>query len=124
MRGIWAVLRGVWPQTRPQRCWNHRTLNVLDKLPKRLWRQVKEDVRAAANAPTRMACQERLELIAGESPCPADTTNNENAWAGDPWYVGRRWLARERLCGGAESLTGSLLRMPRSTAHCCQEHAR
>jgi putative transposase len=64
--GIWGALREVWPQTRAQRCWNHRTLNILDKLPKRLWRQVKDDVRAAANAPTRMACRERLELVAEE----------------------------------------------------------
>jgi len=62
--GIWAALREVWPQTRPQRCWNHRTLNVLDKLPKRLWNQVKKDLRAAATAATRAACQQRLEQIA------------------------------------------------------------
>ncbi len=64
--GIWAALREVWPQTRPQRCWNHRTLNVLDKLPKRLWSQVKKDLRAAATAPTRTACQQRLEQIAAD----------------------------------------------------------
>ena len=64
--GIWAALREVWPQTRPQRCWNHRVLNVLDKLPKRLWSQVKQDLRAAATAPTRTVCQQRLEQIATE----------------------------------------------------------
>jgi putative transposase len=35
--GIWAALREVFPQSRRQRCWNHRILNVLDRLPKRLW---------------------------------------------------------------------------------------
>jgi len=62
--GIWAALREVWPQTRSQRCWNHRTLNVLDKLPKRLWGQVRQDLRQATTAATRSACQERLEQIA------------------------------------------------------------
>ena len=31
--GIWAALAQVWPETAEQRCWNHRLLNVLDKLP-------------------------------------------------------------------------------------------
>jgi transposase-like protein len=64
--GIWAALREVWPQTRPQRCWNHRILNVLDRLPKRLWNRVKKDLRLAAAAPTRAACRERLERIAAD----------------------------------------------------------
>ena len=62
--GIWAALREVWPETRRQRCWNHRTLNVLNKLPKRLWAQVRQDLRAAAQAQTRTECQARLEEIA------------------------------------------------------------
>jgi transposase-like protein len=62
--GIWAALREVWPQTRSQRCWNHRVLNVLDKLPKRLWGQVRKDLRAAATAPTREACRQQLAQIA------------------------------------------------------------
>ena len=62
--GIWAALREVWSQTRSQRCWNHRTLNVLDKLPKRLWGQVRQDLRQAVTASTRSTCQERLEQIA------------------------------------------------------------
>jgi len=36
--GLWAALDAVFPATRHQRCWNHRVLNVLDRLPKRLAR--------------------------------------------------------------------------------------
>jgi transposase-like protein len=32
--GIWAGLRNVYP-TPEQRCWNHRIVNALDKVPKR-----------------------------------------------------------------------------------------
>ena len=32
--GIWGALRNVYPETAEQRCWNHKMLNVLDKLPK------------------------------------------------------------------------------------------
>ena len=31
--GIWGALAAVFPETAEQRCWNHRLLNVLDKLP-------------------------------------------------------------------------------------------
>ena len=30
--GIWGELRSVWPEAGEQRCWNHKILNVLDKL--------------------------------------------------------------------------------------------
>jgi len=62
--GIWAALREVWPETRRQRCWNHRTLNVLSKLPKRLWAEARKDLRDAAQAETREECRKRLEAIA------------------------------------------------------------
>ena len=32
--GIWGALRNVYPEAAEQRCWNHKILNVLDKLPK------------------------------------------------------------------------------------------
>lgn len=34
--GTWAAASAVWPQTREQRCWNHKIVNVLDALPKTL----------------------------------------------------------------------------------------
>jgi putative transposase len=32
--GFWLALSKVFPQTQQQRCWVHKTMNVLDKLPK------------------------------------------------------------------------------------------
>src|SRR5262245_39359536 len=32
--GFWQALEEVWPKTRGQRCWMHKTANVLNKLPK------------------------------------------------------------------------------------------
>ena len=32
--GFWKALGEVWPATREQRCWVHKTANVLNKLPK------------------------------------------------------------------------------------------
>ena len=31
--GIWGALAAVFPEAAEQRCWNHRIMNVLDKLP-------------------------------------------------------------------------------------------
>jgi putative transposase len=54
--GLWAALDEVFPTTRHQRCWNHRRLNVLDKLPKRLHTEVRKKLAALAEAPTRQEC--------------------------------------------------------------------
>jgi putative transposase len=32
--GIWGALSNIFPEAKEQRCWNHRIVNVLDKLPK------------------------------------------------------------------------------------------
>lgn len=32
--GFWRAIEEVWPKTRGQRCWVHKTANVLNKLPK------------------------------------------------------------------------------------------
>ena len=34
--GFWAALEEVYPGTKRQRCWVHKTANILDKLPKRI----------------------------------------------------------------------------------------
>lgn len=51
--GFWAAARAVWPETRTQRCWVHKIVNVLDKLPKRLQAKAKRLLHEAMNAPTR-----------------------------------------------------------------------
>jgi len=42
--GFWAALREVFPQTREQRCWVHKTANILNKLPKSVQPKAKEDL--------------------------------------------------------------------------------
>jgi transposase-like protein len=61
--GLWAALDEVYPATRHQRCWNHRTLNVLDKLPKRLHTDARQAIHAMYEAPTAADCARlRAEL--------------------------------------------------------------
>ena len=40
--GFWKAIKQVYPNTREQRCWVHKTANVLDKLPKRLQAEAKQ----------------------------------------------------------------------------------
>ena len=54
--GLWAALDDVYPTTRRQRCWNHRALNLLDKLPRRLHGEARGRLRAIYEAPTRADC--------------------------------------------------------------------
>lgn len=34
--GIWSALAEIYPEAEEQRCWNHRIINALDKVPKKL----------------------------------------------------------------------------------------
>jgi transposase-like protein len=36
--GFWKALDEVWPTARPQRCWLHKTANILNKVPKSVQR--------------------------------------------------------------------------------------
>ena len=46
--GFWKALDEVFPTARHQRCWLHRTLNVLDKLPKSLQPNARTRIRATS----------------------------------------------------------------------------
>jgi putative transposase len=43
-RGFWTALREVFPGTREQRCWVHKTTNVLGAMPKSLHDKAKVDL--------------------------------------------------------------------------------
>jgi transposase-like protein len=51
--GFWKALSKVFPQTRHQRCWVHKTANVLNKLPKVVQPKVKQALHEIWMAPTR-----------------------------------------------------------------------
>jgi len=51
--GFWKALPQVYPTTREQRCWVHKTANVLDKMHQRVQGKAKEMLHAIWMAPTR-----------------------------------------------------------------------
>ncbi len=58
--GFWSALREVWPKSKEQRCWVHRTANVLDKLPKRLQPKAKSLLHEIFNAETKEIAEEQV----------------------------------------------------------------
>ena len=51
--GFWQAIEEVWPQTRGQRCWVHKTANVLNKLPKSLQPKAKRALQEIWMAETK-----------------------------------------------------------------------
>ena len=61
--GFWKALPQVYPKTRQQRCWVHKTANVLDKLPKRLQTEAKEKLHNIWMADTREHANQAFDLF-------------------------------------------------------------
>jgi len=59
--GFWAALRKVFPTTKQQRCWVHKTANVLDKLPKSMQGKGKRALHDIYLAESRQAASEAFE---------------------------------------------------------------
>jgi putative transposase len=59
--GFWQALREVWPRTRQQRCWVHKTANVLNKLPPSLQGKAKQDLHAIYEAESRDAAEKAFD---------------------------------------------------------------
>lgn len=59
--GFWKALPKVFPATRTQRCWVHKTANTLDKLPKRLQPRAKEAIHEIWMAETRVAAGQAFD---------------------------------------------------------------
>jgi len=51
--GFWKAVGEVWPATREQRCWVHKTANVLNKLPKSQQPKAKRSLQEIWMAETR-----------------------------------------------------------------------
>ena len=63
--GFWKAVRKHWPTTKEQRCWVHKTANVLDKLPKGQQPKAKAMLHAIWQAETRAAAEKAFDLFVG-----------------------------------------------------------
>jgi len=51
--GFWSALRKVFPETKEQRCWVHKTANVLNNMPKSVQPKAKGDIHEIWQAETK-----------------------------------------------------------------------
>jgi len=61
--GFWKALRQVFPTTREQRCWVHKTANVLDKLPKGQQPKAKAMLHDIWQAETKAQAEKAFDLF-------------------------------------------------------------
>jgi putative transposase len=61
--GFWKALAEVFPSTKEQRCWVHKTANVLDKLPKAKQAKAKSMIHEIWMADTREAANKAFDAF-------------------------------------------------------------
>ena len=61
--GFWAALEEVLPETRQQRCWMHKTMNVLNCLPKLSQPKAKQALHQIWQAETREDAEDAFNLF-------------------------------------------------------------
>ena len=61
--GFWAALDETYPDTRHQRCWVHKTANVLNYLPKSVQPKVKSALQDIWKAETKVAAESAFDLF-------------------------------------------------------------
>jgi len=94
--GFWAALRDVFPETRSQRDWVHKSANVLDALPKSVhWRAkkaIKEITEAENKAEARKALKEFVKEFGVKWPKAVEKiTDDEEALLAYYDYPAEHW---------------------------------
>ena len=64
--GFWKALDEIFPKTRRQRCWVHKTANVLNKLPKSRQRNAKRDLHEIWMAESRARAERAMDTFAAK----------------------------------------------------------
>lgn len=64
--GFWAALRNVFPETRIQRDWVHKTKNTLNGMPKSVHPRAKAAIREITEAESKKEAQRAVEAFASE----------------------------------------------------------
>jgi len=62
--GFWKAIEDVFQGTRHQRCWVHKTANVLNKVALSVQINMKADLREIYGAPTRAAAEAAIDVFA------------------------------------------------------------
>ena len=61
--GFWPTLEKIYPQTLHQRCWVHKTANILNSLPKTTQPKNKKAILQIWQAETKLNAEKALEIF-------------------------------------------------------------
>lgn len=62
--GLWKALADIYPTAKEQRCWKHKMVNILDKVPSLKQDEVLDRLRAAYQTDTRAKAEQHLAVLA------------------------------------------------------------
>ena len=74
--GFWKALPKIWPTTRGQRCWVHKTANILNKVALSVQANMKKDLREVYLAPNRASAEVAIKI---ERPRPIGSSTINGA---------------------------------------------
>ena len=112
--GFWKAIEEVFPGARHQRCWVHKTANVLNKVALSVQINMKADLREIYGAPTRAAAEAAIDVFADKYGAKYEGSRLPDQGPGSSTRLLRlpgRALGpsahlkpdRERVCDGASS---------------------
>ncbi|MER7756690.1 IS256 family transposase [Kitasatospora sp. NPDC097643] len=95
--GFWKALREVFPNTREQRCWVHKTANVLDAMPKSAQPAAKRAIQDIYNAEDRDHAEQAVKtfakLYSAKFPkAVAEITNDQDVLLEFYDYQAEHWI--------------------------------
>jgi len=94
--GFWSAARDVFPETRHQRDWVHKTANVLDALPKSVHGRAKKAIREITEAENKTEAKKAVKEFEGEfgvkwPKAEAKVTGEEEALLAYYDYPAEHW---------------------------------
>jgi putative transposase len=94
--GFWGALRDVFPETRSQRDWVHKTANVLDALPKSVHRRAKKAIKEITEAENKAEAKKAIKGLVKEfgvkwPKAVEKVTNDEEALLSYYDYPAEHW---------------------------------
>jgi transposase-like protein len=112
--GFWKALTKLYPQTVHQRCWVHKTANVLEKLPKSVQPKVKAALHEIWMAETREDAH-----TAFDSALSASSPSIPGPWTAWPKTAMRYWRSTtSRLSTGCTSAPPTRSSRPSPRSDC------
>ena len=99
--GFWAAIDEVFPETKRQRCWVHKTANILDKLPKSVQPKAKSLIHEMYMAPTKevaiKAYEHFIEVYEAKYPKAVKTLVKDKADLFNFYdFPAKHWIIYER----------------------------